>query len=501
MKKIITLCLALSFLFSFNAQAQLPDGSTAPDFTSTDLDGNTWNLYEILDQGKTVILDVSATWCGPCWDYHTGGTLETIWEDYGPDGTDEMVVFMIEGDAATTLDDLYGTGSNTTGDWVTGTHYPIIDDSAISDAYQITYYPTMYTICPDKLVTESGQISASAHYAVHNECATMAGTNNAGIRGLEDIGPECAAEITFSPEVTLVNYGSANMTEATFEVFANGSSLGVESWAGDLSTYQISEISLGSLTAAPGDVTVQVLTVNGGDDEDASNNEDVALLVGATGTETDSVTVTILTDNFGDETYWAIIDESGDIIADGGNEEVGLVNIGTNMYPPPAGPGTYANNTEYNITVGIPAAACYDFVVTDYFGDGLSVGTPGFYRLTDADGVVLFENAENFGDIAEELFAKSTFVSNEEIVLDNQLAIYPNPVTDQLNVEFSLIETANVSFEVVNAVGQVMVVQDAGTLATGAHTVSFNMNNFATGIYFVNLRTAEGVTSQRIIKQ
>jgi cytochrome oxidase Cu insertion factor (SCO1/SenC/PrrC family) len=31
------------------------------DFTVTDSDGNTWNLYDLLDQGKTVFLDLFFT--------------------------------------------------------------------------------------------------------------------------------------------------------------------------------------------------------------------------------------------------------------------------------------------------------------------------------------------------------------------------------------------------------------------------------------------------------
>ena len=61
MKKILQ--IAIIALFSFNnAQAQLPNGSTGPDFTANDINGNSISLYEdFLDQGIPVILDISAT--------------------------------------------------------------------------------------------------------------------------------------------------------------------------------------------------------------------------------------------------------------------------------------------------------------------------------------------------------------------------------------------------------------------------------------------------------
>ena len=55
--------IALAVLISFStiATAQLPDGSIAPDFTTTDVNGNVHRLYDYLDDGYTVILDISAT--------------------------------------------------------------------------------------------------------------------------------------------------------------------------------------------------------------------------------------------------------------------------------------------------------------------------------------------------------------------------------------------------------------------------------------------------------
>lgn len=52
---------------------------TAPDFSVTDLDGNQINLYaDILDQGLIAVVDVSATWCGPCWNLHQSHALEDL---------------------------------------------------------------------------------------------------------------------------------------------------------------------------------------------------------------------------------------------------------------------------------------------------------------------------------------------------------------------------------------------------------------------------------------
>ena len=83
MKKILLIAIAALFIFS-NAQAQLPNGSIGPDFTATDLNGNTINLYtDFLDQGIPVIMDVSATWCGPCWSFHQGHALKDIYMTYG----------------------------------------------------------------------------------------------------------------------------------------------------------------------------------------------------------------------------------------------------------------------------------------------------------------------------------------------------------------------------------------------------------------------------------
>ena len=139
MKHLLTLMLlALPFLGS----SQLPNGSVAPDFTITDIEGIEHNLYSYLDSGYAVIIDFSATWCGPCWNYHTSGVFEEIYEAHGPDGTNEVRILFIESDDSTTDDDLHGTGTATAGDWTAGVEYPIADNGGnIFSLYNCAYYP------------------------------------------------------------------------------------------------------------------------------------------------------------------------------------------------------------------------------------------------------------------------------------------------------------------------------------------------------------------------
>ena len=169
MKKLI---LFLSFSMScFFATSQLPNGSIAPDFNVVDLNGGGHSLYSYLDQGYTVYLDFSATWCGPCWSYHNSHALANLYNQYGPSGTNEVMVLMIEGDSNTPVSALYGAG-NTYGNWVAGTPYPIVNDDNLASAYSISYWPTIYAICPDRKVTEMGMAATSTLLAHHqSSCA------------------------------------------------------------------------------------------------------------------------------------------------------------------------------------------------------------------------------------------------------------------------------------------------------------------------------------------
>lgn len=152
MKQILLLLLGMCLTYNINAQF-----GTAHDFTVTDINGNEHKLYDILDSGKLVVVDVSATWCGPCWSVHQAHYLKDLYEKYGPMGTNQIEIIFYEGDAATGEADLYGTGSSTLGDWVTGVPYPIINESPLTlnlNLYAPLGFPTISMIRPsDREIT------------------------------------------------------------------------------------------------------------------------------------------------------------------------------------------------------------------------------------------------------------------------------------------------------------------------------------------------------------
>ena len=358
MKKILLSAILCSTLFASNSIAQLPDGSIAPDFTTVDINGNTHNLYDYLDQGYTVVMDISATWCPPCWSYHQGGALEDLWVNHGPAGapgvsantTDDVVVLWFEGDASTTQADLEGTGSNTQGDWITGTLFPICDDDNIAQLYQLPYWPIIYTICPNRIINESGQLSATAHYSGAAACPSASGDVNGALLGYTGETVSCGTPVAMS--VDLQNMGNQALTSATIEVMDGGTSVLSYNWTGNLATYEMENVAIGTVT--PTSTTTYTIEITSADD-DASNNS-LSQTIGTAEETNSSITVEFLTDDYADESYMELTNSNGDVIWSEGNENV-AGNFNTGQFPPPADPTNALTNNKDGFTALLAVVA------------------------------------------------------------------------------------------------------------------------------------------------
>jgi len=138
MKKIITLVFSI-FLLQ-NLVFSQPDGSVFPDFTVTDIEGNTHVLQNYLDDGKVVVIDVFATWCPVCTA--SLPAIDEVYAEYGPDGDDTMVLLSFEKDPNTANEASYVTNHAIAN--------PVISDglSEIAD-WNTIGQPNFFVICSD----------------------------------------------------------------------------------------------------------------------------------------------------------------------------------------------------------------------------------------------------------------------------------------------------------------------------------------------------------------
>ena len=141
MKKLITLfCL---FTVLCNAQTNVTYKTLNYDLQMRSLNGDSVSLFKKLAEGKTVIIDISATWCPPCWDFHKTRVLDSL------HNRSDFFVMFIEADWSTPDSALYGKGSRTRGNW-TDVNYPVFNWASLGNEITYSSYPTVYMILPDK---------------------------------------------------------------------------------------------------------------------------------------------------------------------------------------------------------------------------------------------------------------------------------------------------------------------------------------------------------------
>ena len=271
MKKILLFFAAIAL--AAVSYAQLPDGSIVPDFTVYEINktnGNMItnqpiNLYNLLNDGKTVFIDVSATWCGPCWSFHQTHTLDGIWTNYGPNSSnyDSYVIWM-EGSQGNYAS-LSGTGtdaggSSSQGNWLNGVEYPIVPLNmspnssnlySVLNGLGVAYFPTIYMVCPNRMAFEMERNGSNQtqqwHSLISTTCPSTTNTNDAML-GTERISQATYyCDYSFQPQIKLQNVGTAPLTSATLRL-THGSNVQITNWTGNLAQYESATVTLPSVS-------------------------------------------------------------------------------------------------------------------------------------------------------------------------------------------------------------------------------------------------------------
>lgn len=309
----------------------------------------------------------------------------------------------------------------------------------------------------------------------------------------------CVGSNTITPQVTLRNTGNQNLTSA--DIVANvGGTQATYNWTGNLALMSEATITLDPITfdAVDGTNTLEVEVQNPNNNSNEEGTSSVSANLSAAPDAGIGVLVTIVTDNYGDETYWRILNDDGVKVAEGGNPNVEN-NYGTGNFPPPAGTGTYANNQTYNIEVELDANGCYTFEIFDYFGDGVCCAYgQGSYTVRNLTTNAILIQGGDFGAMESGKFARTGSSSVSEYDLNKNLLVYPNPVVNDLRVELNMIEHARVMIDVYDLTGKIVHSQDFGMQPAGEFVTTMQFGNLSSGMYLLNLRVDDTSITRKL---
>ena len=323
---------------------------------------------------------------------------------------------------------------------------------------------------------------------------------DAALSGASIVEQAVCAE-NYLPSVSLLNVGSTTLTSVLIEYQIDNGPVQQYNWSGSLAQWQVQVIALPMVQLATGSHTFSATVINPNQalDENAANNQSISNITITAVPETiDLLKVTLLTDDYADETYVELRNAAGNVVWAEGNENV-AGNFGTSNFPAPIDPTTpLQDNTTYNFDIPLSAFECYTFVIYDYYGDGMGAsqwgGTDGALSLADNNSVNIYTlPAADFGD------STAVVVRHiDDAGLDNSalnFTLVPNPAQSELNVNW--FNPMQMRIQVYDISGKLLLTKEEDSNAT-----KLDIQALSAGTYLLQLSNSSGaIVQQKFVKQ
>jgi hypothetical protein len=76
--------------------------------------------------------------------------------------------------------------------------------------------------------------------------------------------------------------------------------------------------------------------------------------------------------------------------------------------------------------------------------------------------------------------------------------LYPNPASNSTNLSIELTQNESVNISVLNAIGQEVYTSKSNNYDAGVNVISLDTQEWAAGVYNINISTAKGSVNQKL---
>ncbi len=207
------------------------------------------------------------------------------------------------------------------------------------------------------------------------------------------------------------------------------------------------------------------------------------------------------TDPNSDEFYSSIfVDSTGDVSVSWYDKSADATNINTDYYV------AYSSDSGQTFSRASATSTPTDFNTVGNMNNAFGIGeytqvvaSPGYIIPVWADGRLNNGNLDIYVSFIKKshngLTLEQTSTLNSRF---NVSALYPNPVSNRVKFDIELAQETDITIQVLNLNGQVVVDDIEKRLAKGEHTISIPIN-MAAGNYFLSITSKQGIAIKKFV--